>query len=106
MLILCTFSAKLNSCLEEMRNILGDTVPEHIMIEAVLRADFHYEKALNDLLNAQGSFCNCFSSNLSAVVDCLYSFVTHFQSVALQISRNLRGNRNRTGEAKVINFIG
>ncbi|ELT90052.1 hypothetical protein CAPTEDRAFT_178027 [Capitella teleta] len=45
--------ARLNSCLEEMRNIVGETTPEHLMIDAVLRSDFNYEKALNDVLNSQ-----------------------------------------------------
>ena len=51
-----SLSARLNSCLEEMRNILGESVPEHIMIDAVIRHNFEHDKALNDVLNQQGKF--------------------------------------------------
>lgn len=45
--------ARLNSCLEGIRSILGESVPEHVMIDAVLRNSFEHEKALNDLLTQQ-----------------------------------------------------
>ena len=52
--------AQLNSCLEEMRNIIGDSTPEHIMIDAIIKTDFDYEKALNHVLVQQGTFLSSF----------------------------------------------
>ncbi|XP_074642147.1 HBS1-like protein isoform X3 [Tubulanus polymorphus] len=46
-----TQQAQLNSCLEEMRNIIGDSVPEHTMVDAVVKSDFNLEKALDQVLN-------------------------------------------------------
>ncbi|XP_070556539.1 uncharacterized protein [Ptychodera flava] len=43
--------AKLQSCLEEIRNIVGETVPEHIIIDSVLHFNFNYERALDAILN-------------------------------------------------------
>ncbi|XP_050400516.1 HBS1-like protein [Patella vulgata] len=42
---------KLNSCLDEIRNILGDTSTEQVMSECVLKHNFNTEKALNELLS-------------------------------------------------------
>ena len=52
----CIFlaAAQLNSCLEEMRNILGDSTPEHVLVDAIVTANFDYEKALNQVLGQQG----------------------------------------------------
>ncbi len=49
-------SVRLNSCLEELRNVLGDSTPEHIMIEAVIEQNFNFEKSLNSILNTSGNF--------------------------------------------------
>jgi len=46
-------NARLNSCLEEMTNILGESVSEHIMIDAVIRNNFEHDRALNDVLSQQ-----------------------------------------------------
>ncbi|XP_071446392.1 uncharacterized protein HBS1 [Hetaerina americana] len=43
--------ARLQSCLEEVRNVIGDSIAEQTMIEAVLSSDFNVEKALNMVLN-------------------------------------------------------
>ena len=48
------FTAKLNSCLEEMRSILGESVTESTMVEAVIRNKFSLEHSLNELLAEQG----------------------------------------------------
>ncbi|KAK2168907.1 hypothetical protein LSH36_13g08047 [Paralvinella palmiformis] len=45
--------AQLYSCLEELRSVLGDNIPEHILIDAVLKANFDHEKALNSILCQQ-----------------------------------------------------
>ena len=51
---LFNFSANLNSCLEEIRSILGESVPEHVMVDTVIKHNFTLEAALNDLLAQQG----------------------------------------------------
>ena len=45
---------RLNSCLEELRNILGDSTPEHVMVDAVLKQNFDFQKSLNAILNTAG----------------------------------------------------
>ncbi|KAM3958272.1 translation elongation factor EF-1alpha (GTPase) HBS1 [Aphomia sociella] len=42
---------KLMSCLDELRNILGDTISENILIQSVLNHKFDYNKALDEILN-------------------------------------------------------
>jgi elongation factor 1 alpha-like protein len=48
------FIAQLYSCLEALRNILGDSTPEHILVDAVIKVGFDHEKALNAILTQQG----------------------------------------------------
>ena len=36
--------------------MIGDTTPDHIMIETIIKNDFHFEKALDQIL-AQQSKC-------------------------------------------------
>ncbi|VVC98310.1 unnamed protein product [Leptidea sinapis] len=43
--------AKLMSCLDELRNILGDTIPENNLVQAILNHNFDYNKALDEILN-------------------------------------------------------
>ncbi|KAH3850290.1 hypothetical protein DPMN_092698 [Dreissena polymorpha] len=50
----CVLTARLNSCLDEVRSVLGKSVPEHLMIEVILRHNFSIEGALNELLNQLG----------------------------------------------------
>lgn len=45
--------AQLYSCLEEIRSVLGDSTPEHILTDAVVKADFNCEKALDTILCQQ-----------------------------------------------------
>ena len=49
------FTAKLNSCLEEIRNILGESVPENVMVDTVIKSNFSLDRALNELLSQQGN---------------------------------------------------
>lgn len=46
---------RLRSCLEEMRNVIGDSIPEHILIDSVLKNEFNFSKALDDVLNSAAS---------------------------------------------------
>ncbi|NWH82587.1 HBS1L protein, partial [Piaya cayana] len=46
--------ARLNSCLDQMREVLAESVPEQTMVEAVLDSKFDVQKAL-DLVLSQGS---------------------------------------------------
>ncbi|KAL5015705.1 hypothetical protein ScPMuIL_005294 [Solemya velum] len=45
--------AKLNTCLEGMRNILGETFPEHVMVETAVKNNFDLSSSLNQLLSQQ-----------------------------------------------------
>jgi elongation factor 1 alpha-like protein len=60
---------RLRSCLEEIRNVIGDSIPEHILIETVLKNEFNFNKALDAVLSsvtsvsektAAGEFCAVF----------------------------------------------
>lgn len=42
---------KLSQCLEDVLDIMGDTMPEHLVKEAIVRCDFNSEVAVNTLLN-------------------------------------------------------
>ncbi|KAK3089321.1 hypothetical protein FSP39_002718 [Pinctada imbricata] len=44
---------QLNSCLEEVRNVLGETVPEQVMIQTIINHKYSIEKSLNELLSLQ-----------------------------------------------------
>ena len=48
-----TDQAKLNSCLDEVRNVIGDSCPEHIMSQAIVRNSYNIQTTLNELLNQQ-----------------------------------------------------
>ena len=45
------FAAQLNSCLEEMRNILGESSPECVLVQAAVACSFDPEKAVNSILD-------------------------------------------------------
>lgn len=42
---------KLMSCLDELRNIVGDTIGDNILIHAVIKHNFDFNKALDEALN-------------------------------------------------------
>nr|CAD7196559.1 unnamed protein product [Timema douglasi] len=42
---------KLLSCLEEMHNVIGDSVPEHVLIDIVLKNNFDLAKSLDTVLS-------------------------------------------------------
>ena len=46
---------RLRSCLEEIRSVIGDSIPEHILIDSVLKNEFNFSKALDDVLNSAAS---------------------------------------------------
>ncbi|KAJ2943898.1 hypothetical protein O0L34_g8222 [Tuta absoluta] len=43
--------ARLVSCLDQLRDILGDTISENILIQSVLDNNFDHEKVLHEILN-------------------------------------------------------
>jgi len=47
--VLC--AAKLNACLELMRNILGENFAEATMMTATIESGFNVEQSINQLLN-------------------------------------------------------
>lgn len=50
--LLCMWGAeKLNSCLELMRNILGENFAETTMMTSAIECDFNVEQSINQLLN-------------------------------------------------------
>lgn len=44
---------RLQSCLDEIRSIVGETVPEHVIVTKILESDFGFETALDGVLNYQ-----------------------------------------------------
>jgi elongation factor 1 alpha-like protein len=47
--------ARLRSCLEEIHSVIGDSVAEHILIDAILRNEFNLNKALDAVLSDAAS---------------------------------------------------
>jgi elongation factor 1 alpha-like protein len=43
---------RLRSCLEEIRGVIGDSIPEQILIDSVLKNEFDFNKSLDDVLNS------------------------------------------------------
>lgn len=48
-------NAKLMSCLDEIRNVLGDSFPESELVKAVMDSEFDAAAALDKLLNSSTS---------------------------------------------------
>ncbi|KQK74761.1 hypothetical protein AAES_153428 [Amazona aestiva] len=59
--------ARLNSCLDQMREVLAESVPEQTMVQAVLDSKFDVQKAL-DLVLSQGSKQHVKTKNEDAVI--------------------------------------
>ncbi|XP_037247238.1 HBS1-like protein isoform X3 [Falco rusticolus] len=60
------YEARLNSCLDQMREVLAESVPEQKMVQAVLDSKFDVQKAL-DLVLSQGSKQNVKTKNEDTV---------------------------------------
>lgn len=43
--------AKLMSCLDELRNVIGDTISDNILIQTVIKHKFDFDQSLDDILN-------------------------------------------------------
>ncbi|XP_052098618.1 uncharacterized protein LOC127733294 isoform X1 [Mytilus californianus] len=50
-----TDQAKLNSCLDEVRNVLGESCPEYIMAQTIVKHNYNIQSTLNELLNQTGT---------------------------------------------------
>ncbi|XP_021245612.1 HBS1-like protein isoform X3 [Numida meleagris] len=59
--------ARLSSCLDQMREVLAESVPEQAMVQAVLDSKFDVQKAL-DLVLSQGSKQNVKSKDEDAMI--------------------------------------
>ncbi|XP_053828402.1 HBS1-like protein isoform X2 [Vidua macroura] len=59
--------ARLHSCLDQMREVLAESIPEQAMVQAVLDTKFDVQKAL-DLVLSQGSKQNVKTKNKDAVI--------------------------------------
>ncbi|RWS06746.1 HBS1-like protein, partial [Dinothrombium tinctorium] len=44
--------AKLLSCIEEMQNVVGDTIPDYILMQAAVQSNYNMEAALNNVLSS------------------------------------------------------
>lgn len=54
-IIFCVlFLARLNSCIESMQNIMGETTPESVMINAALQNGFDPNAAADFIMNQMG----------------------------------------------------
>ncbi|XP_040453446.1 HBS1-like protein isoform X3 [Falco naumanni] len=60
------YEARLNSCLDQMREVLAESVPEQKMVQAVLDSKFDVQKAL-ELVLSQGSKQNVKTKNEDTV---------------------------------------
>uniref|UniRef100_A0A8C3V492 HBS1-like protein n=1 Tax=Catharus ustulatus TaxID=91951 RepID=A0A8C3V492_CATUS len=60
-------TARLNSCLDQMREVLAESIPEQAMVQAVLDTKFDVQKAL-DVVLSQGSKQNVKTKNKDAVI--------------------------------------
>ncbi|KAJ7417023.1 hypothetical protein BTVI_33971 [Pitangus sulphuratus] len=58
--------ARLNSCLDQMREVLAESIAEQAMVQAILDSNFDVQKAL-DLVLSQGSKQNVKTKNKDAV---------------------------------------
>jgi hypothetical protein len=47
--------ARLRSCLEEIHNVIGDSVPEQILVDTILQNEFNLDKALDAVLSNAAS---------------------------------------------------
>ncbi|XP_064269318.1 HBS1-like protein isoform X2 [Passer domesticus] len=59
--------ARLNSCLDQMREVLAESIPEQTMVQAALDTKFDVQKAL-DLVLSQGCKQNVKTKNKDAVI--------------------------------------
>lgn len=78
---------RLHSCLEEIRNVIGDSIPEHVLINTVLKNEFNFNKALDAVLTSvtsaaekpeAGEFCcilymSCSTYKSRGLQECQYT---------------------------------
>lgn len=61
MFIVLLIVAMLLSCLETIRDVVGDTTPDHILTRTVIENDFDCERALNSILSNSKELLNLVS---------------------------------------------
>lgn len=44
--------ARLRSCLDEVRNVIGDSFAEHILVDTILQSEFDVTRTLDELLKS------------------------------------------------------
>ncbi|XP_054255216.1 HBS1-like protein isoform X1 [Indicator indicator] len=59
--------ARLNSCLDQMKEVLAESIPEQTMVQAVLDSNFDVQKAL-DIVLSEGSKQNVKTKNEDALI--------------------------------------
>ena len=48
-------TAQLLSCMDEIRNIVGDTISEKLLVETIIKNKYDYSKSLDDILTTSTS---------------------------------------------------
>uniref|UniRef100_A0A8C3V0F4 HBS1-like protein n=1 Tax=Catharus ustulatus TaxID=91951 RepID=A0A8C3V0F4_CATUS len=71
--------ARLNSCLDQMREVLAESIPEQAMVQAVLDTKFDVQKAL-DVVLSQGSKQNVKTKNKDAAHETFWFISARMES--------------------------
>lgn len=61
--------ARLLSCMEEIRNVVGEAVSDKYMVKIVLKHEFDLSKSLDEILNTPETSVATMSSSLKTEID-------------------------------------
>lgn len=61
--------ARLLSCMEEIRNVVGEAISETQMIKIVLKYEFDFANALDEILNTSETFAIKSNSSVKAEIE-------------------------------------
>lgn len=61
--------ARLLSCMEEIRNVVGDAVSDQRMVKIVLKYEFDFAKSLDEILNTPETSAATTNSTVKAEID-------------------------------------